>query len=41
MPSISSFEIPNFVIPEPKNFFRIPASADDAAGVNPNSIKYI
>ena len=36
---ISSFEIINVVAPEPSIYFCIPASAVDAAAVNPNGIK--
>ena len=38
--SISSFDIISVVLwPDPKNFLCIPASAADAAAVNPNGIK--
>ena len=37
MSFISSFEIIKVVVPEPRIFFCIPASA--VAGVNPNGIK--
>ena len=37
--SISSIEIINGVIPDPKMFFRIVASAVDTATVNTNGIK--
>ena len=36
---ISSFEIINVVIPDPKTYFWIAASVADAAVVNPNCIK--
>ena len=39
MSSISSFDIISAVAPEPKIFLYIPASAADAAAVNPNGIK--
>ena len=39
MSSISSFDIISVVFPEPKIFLCIPASAADAAAVNPNRIK--
>ena len=39
--STSSFEIIHIVIPNPKIFLCIPASVDDAADVNPNSIKTV
>ena len=39
MSSISSFDIISVVVPDPRNFLRIPASAADAAAVNPNGIK--
>ena len=39
MSFISSFEITKVVAPEPCIFFLIPASAADAAAVNPNGIK--
>ena len=39
MSFISSFEIIKLVVPEPSISFCIPASAADAAGVNPNGIK--
>ena len=38
MSSISSFDI-SVVVPDPKIFLFIPASAADAAAVNPNGIK--
>ena len=37
--SISSFNIISAVVPDPKIFLCIPASAADAAAVNPNGIK--
>ena len=39
MSSISSFDIISVVVPDPKTFLCIPASAADATGVNPNGIK--
>ena len=39
MSFISSFEIIKAVVAEPSIFFCIPASAADAAAVNPNGIK--
>ena len=39
MSSISSFNIISAVVPDPKIFLCIPASAADAAAVNPNGIK--
>ena len=40
MSSISSFDIVSVVVPEPKIFLGIPASAAaDAAAVNPNGIE--
>ena len=39
MSSISSFDIISVVVPRPKIFLRIPASAADAAAVNSNGIK--
>ena len=39
MSSISSFDILSVVIPDPKIILWIPASAADAAAVNPNGIK--
>ena len=39
MPSFSSFDIISVVVPKPKIFFCIPASAADAAAVNPNEIE--
>ena len=39
MSSISSFDIISAVVPEPKIFLYIPASAADAAAVNPNGTK--
>ena len=40
MSSISSFDIISVVVfPDPKIFLCIPASAADAAAVNPNGIK--
>ena len=40
MPSISSFDITNaVVVPDPKIFLCFPASAADAAVVNPNGTK--
>ena len=39
MSFISSFEINKVVFPDPNNFLCIPASADDAAAVNPKGIK--
>ena len=39
MPSISAFDIISVVIPDPKFFLCIPASAADAASVNPSGIK--
>ena len=39
MSSISSFHIISVVVPEPKIFLCIPASAADAAPVNTNGIK--
>ena len=41
MSSISSFDITNVILPDPKIFSCIPASAPDAAAVNPNGIKTI
>ena len=40
MSFISSFEIIKVVVPETSSFFCIPASAADAAAVNPNGIKH-
>ena len=37
---ISSFDIINAVFPDPKIFLCIPASAADAAAVNPNKTKF-
>ena len=37
--SISSFEVINDIVPDPKIFFRIAASVAHAAAVNPNGIK--
>ena len=39
MSSISSFDVISVVVPDPNNFFCIPASAADVAAVNPNGIK--
>ena len=39
MSSISSFDIISVVVPDTKIFLVIPASAPDAAAVNPNGIK--
>ena len=39
MSSISLFDIISVVVPEPKIFWCIPASAADAASVNPNGVK--
>ena len=39
MSFISSFDIISVVVPDPKIFLCIPASAADAAAVNPNGIK--
>ena len=39
MYSILSFDIISVVLPDPKIFLCIPASADDAAAVNPKGIK--
>ena len=39
MSSISSFDIISVVIPDPKIFLCIPASAADVAAVNPKGIK--
>ena len=39
MSSISSFDIISVVVPDPKIFLCIPASAADAAVVNPDEIK--
>ena len=39
MSSISSFDIISVVVPNPKIFLCIPASAADTAAVNPNGIK--
>ena len=39
MSSISSFDIINVVVPEPRIFLCISVSAADAAAVNPNGIK--
>ena len=39
MSFISSFQIIKVVVAEPSIFFCIPASAADAAAVNPNGIK--
>ena len=39
MSSISSFDIISVVVPEPRIFLCIPASAADAAAVDPNGIK--
>ena len=39
MSSISLFEIINVVIPNPRIFLYIPATAADVATVNPNGIK--
>ena len=41
MSSVSSFDIVSVVVPEPKIFLYIPASAVDAATVNPYGIKSI
>ena len=37
--SISSFEIINVAVPDPKIFLRIPMPAADTAAVSPNGIK--
>ena len=37
--SISLFDIISVVVPEPKILLCIPASAADAAAVNPNGVK--
>ena len=39
MSSISSFDIIRVIVPEPKTFLFIHASAADTAAVNPNGIK--
>ena len=39
MSFISSFNIISVVVPEPKTFLCIPASASDSAAVNSNGIK--
>ena len=39
MSSNSSFDIISVVVPDPRNFLCIPASAADTAAVNPNGIK--
>ena len=39
MSSISSFDIISVVVPDPQIYLQIPASAADAAAVNPNGIK--
>ena len=39
MSSISSYDIVSAVVPDPKIFLCIPASATDAAAVNPNGIE--
>ena len=39
MASISSFDIISIVLPDPKIFLCVQASAADAAAVNPNGIK--
>ena len=39
MSFISSFDITSVVLPDPKIFLCIPASAADAAAVNPKGIK--
>ena len=39
MSFISSFDIISVVVPDPKIFLCIPASAADAAAVNPKGIK--
>ena len=39
MSCISSLDIISVIVPEPKIFLCIPASAADAAAVNPNGIK--
>ena len=39
MSSISSFDIISVVVPDPQIYLHIPASAADAAAVNPNGIK--
>ena len=39
MSSISSYDIVSAVVPDPKIFLWIPASATDAAAVNPNGIE--
>ena len=39
MSSISSFDITSVVVPDPRNFLCIPASAADAAAVKPNGVK--
>ena len=39
MSSISSFDIVSIVVPDPKIFLCIPASAADVAAVNSNGIK--
>ena len=39
MSSISSFDVISVVVPEPKIFLCIPASAADDFTVNPNEIK--
>ena len=41
MSFISSFEIINVVVPDPKIFFWIAASVAYAADVNPNGIKTV
>ena len=38
MSLISSFDIISIIFPDPKNFLWIPASAGEAAAVNPNDI---
>ena len=39
MPSVSSLDIISVVVPKSNIFLCIPASAADAAAVNPNGIK--
>ena len=41
MPSISLFDIISVVSPDPNIFWCIPASAADAAAVNPKGIKTV
>ena len=41
MSSLSSFDIVTAVVPDPKIFLCIEASATDAAAVNPNGIKIL